>query len=230
MAISSSLRLKQPAGWFAAGREVAEALGLLPDGPFKLFMWICLNADRGLGAIRIELHTIARALNKTPAEVHAHLEDLLQTRIGQMTADGDIQIADRFWPYERTSICAPDQKFATYISQVKRAFLDRRCVRSCFTAADDKIAAELYHAGVPITDVEHAILLGSLRKYVALINNGRGTPITSLRYFSALFDEVKQDISQGYWIHVARRVKQVEQQWSGFETSATTTDEIKVTK
>jgi len=83
------------------------------------------------------------------------------------------------------------------INQLTRAFLERRCVRSTFSAADEKIAAGLFHSGLPIADAEHAILLGSLRKYMALINNGRGTPITSLRYFTALFDEVKQDISPG---------------------------------
>jgi hypothetical protein len=72
----SSLRLKQPTGWFAAGREVAEALSLLSDGAFKLFMWICLNADRGLGAIRIEPGEIARVLGKTEAEIRANLRDL----------------------------------------------------------------------------------------------------------------------------------------------------------
>jgi hypothetical protein len=55
-------RETQPTGWFAAGREVAQALSLLSDGAFKLFMWVCLNADRGLGAIRIEPGEIARVL------------------------------------------------------------------------------------------------------------------------------------------------------------------------
>ena len=80
-----------------------------------------------------------------------------------------------------------------------------------------------------ITDAEHAILLGWLRKYVALINHGRGTPITSLRYFTALFDEVKQDISPGYWVHVERRVRGADVKWGGFEVPGKS-DEIKVTK
>ena len=71
-----------------------------------------------------------------------------------------------------------------------------------------------------IGDAEHAILLGSLRKYVALINNGRGTPITSLRYFAALFDEVRQEVPPSYWAHVARRVRDAERQWGGFEDPA----------
>jgi hypothetical protein len=126
-------------------------------------------------------------LGKTEAEIRANLRDLFQAEIGQPTPDGAIQIADRYWPYERAPTSQPAEKLATYISQLKCTFLERRCVRSAFTAADEKIATELFRAGMAIADVEHAILLGSLRKYVALINNGRGSPITSLRYFTALF-------------------------------------------
>lgn len=217
---SAALRLKQPTGWFAAGKEVAQALTLLPDGAFKLFMWICLNADRGLGAIRVEPGEMARNMGKTETEIRANLRDLFQAEIGRPTADGAIQIADRYWPYERESDGQKPENLATYTNQLKRAFLERRCVRSTFSAADEKIAAGLFHSGLPIADAEHAILLGSLRKYMALINNGRGTPITSLRYFTALFDEVKQDISPGYWEYVARRVREAERQWPGFEVPA----------
>ena len=100
---------------------------------------------------------------------------------------------------------------------MKRAFLDLSCVQSAFTAADEKLAIEIYHASVSIADAEHAILLGSLRKYAAPINNDRSMPITSLCYFEALFDEVKQDVPPGYWAHVERRVRDAERRWSGFE-------------
>src|SRR5580700_3994325 len=225
----SRLRLKQLTGWFAAGWEVSHALSLLSDGAFKLFMWICLNADRGLGAIRVDPHEVARVLGKTEGEIRAHLQDLFQAEIVQPMADGAIQIADRYWPYERAPTDQQEEELATFISQLKRAFLERRCVQSAFTTADERIATELFHAGVSITDAEHAILLGSLRKYVALINSGRGTPITSLRYFAALFDEVKHEISRGYWVHVERRVRDAERQWGGFEALGKS-DEIKVTK
>jgi hypothetical protein len=226
----SQLRLKQPTGWFAAGTEVAQALGLLPDGAFKLFMWICLNADRSLGSIRVEPGEVAHVLGKTEAEIQANLRDLFLAEIGQPTADGTIQVSDRFWPYERSPTDRPEETPATYISRMKRVFLDRRCVQSAFTAADEKLAIELYQAGVSIADAEHAIMLGSLRKYVALINNGRGTPITSLRYFAALFEEVQQNVAPSYWAHVERRVQEAERQWGGFEVPAWNRDERRKTK
>jgi len=226
----SPLRLKQPTGWFAAGNEVAQALRLLSDSAFKLFMWICLNAGRGLGAIRVEPGKIARILGKTEAEIDANLRELFLEGIAQPAVDGTIQVADRFWPYQRPPTGGQAETLAAYISRMKRVFLDRRCVQSAFTAADEKLAMELYHAGVPITDAEHAILLGALRKYVALMNNGRGTAITSLHYFAALFDEVRQDVPPSYWAHVARRVREAERQWGGLEDPTKTTDEIRKTR
>lgn len=55
---TSRLILKQPTGWFAAGREVAQALALLSDGAFKLYIHLCLEADRPYGPIR---HRLDRA-------------------------------------------------------------------------------------------------------------------------------------------------------------------------
>jgi hypothetical protein len=217
----AQFRLKQATGWFAAGKEVAQALAILPDGAFKLFMWMCLNADRGLGIIRVEPGEMARSLGKTETEICANLRDLFQAEIACATANGAIQIADRYWPYDRVSDGQNSKKLVTYISQLKRAFLERRCVRSAFTAADEKIAVQLFHAGLPIADAENAILLGSLRKYIALLNNGEGTPITSLRYFATMFGEVKQDIPPSYWEYVRRKVRDAERQWSGFPVSAT---------
>jgi len=34
---AARLTLKQSTGWFAAGREVAQALAMLSDGAFKLY-------------------------------------------------------------------------------------------------------------------------------------------------------------------------------------------------
>ena len=217
----AQFRLKQTTGWFAAGKEVAQALAILPDGAFKLFMWMCLNADRGLGIIRVEPGEMARSLGKTETEICANLRDLFQAKIAWATANGAIQIADRYWPYDRGGDGQNSEKLVTYISQLKRAFLERRCVRSAFTAADEKIAAQLFHAGLPIADAENAILLGSLRKYIALLNNGEGAPITSLRYFATMFGEVKQDIPPSYWEYVRRKIRDAERQWSGFPVSAT---------
>jgi hypothetical protein len=39
------------------------------------------------------------------------------------------------------------------------------------------------------------ILLGSVRKYAAIVQTARGTPISGLHYFSSVLEEVQQEIS-----------------------------------
>lgn len=70
-------------------------------------------------------------------------------------------------------------------------------------------------------DVQRAILLGAVRKYATIVQNGRGTPISGLHYFSSLFEEVQQEISPQYWKYVAQKVKTFEQAWSGFNLQET---------
>ena len=57
-------KLKHPSGWFAAGWEVSRALGLLSDGAFRLFIYLCLNADRLMGIRRCVASSFAPADEK----------------------------------------------------------------------------------------------------------------------------------------------------------------------
>jgi len=211
----SRLHLKRTTGWFAAGQEVECALTLLSDATFKLFVWLCLHAERSRGALSITPPELAKVLDKTESEIHLALEELQRQGVGAL-GDGIIQISQRFWPYQRDCDTATSDQSRPYVEQVKRLFLQRRCVQSSFTAADEKLARSLYRRGVSLIQVERAILLGALRKYVTVLHNGRGTPITSLYYFTQLFDEAQQEISTHYWSYVAEKVKTFEQDWAGF--------------
>jgi len=204
-------QLKQPSGWFAAGREVHCALELLSDATFKLFVWLCLHAERGRGALSATPTELARALGKKESDMHLALEELERQGVCALRADGVIEIRDRFWPYQREHDCAASDESRRYVEEVKRRFLQRRCVHSSFTAADEKLALTLHHRGVSLLHVERAILLGALRKYAAVRQNGRGTPISSLYYFANLFEEVQQEISTQYWNYVAHKVSTFEQ-------------------
>lgn len=212
---SARMRLKCAAGWFAAGREVAEAMALLSDGAFKLFIWLCLHAERSRGALAPDPKVIARALGKTEAEITRGLSDLFQLEICRRMPDGWIEINDRFWPYERATPPLAAQGAGAYAAKVRELMLARLCVRSVFSAADHKLALQLYHRGIPLQVVERAIHLGCLRKYAALLNNNAGTPITSLHYFNLLFTEVAGlKISDEYWSYVAFKLRKLEQTWS----------------
>ena len=210
----AQLRLKRASGWFAAGREVAEALTLLCDASFKLFLWLCLHADRSRGALRVEPKEMAAALGKTGAETTAILDDLFLKGICRRTAAGWIEITDRFWPYERSATATAPANAAAYVAQVKQLMLERACVRTSFAAADQKLALQLHQRGVPLQRVERAIHLGCLRKYAALLNHQGGTPITSLHYFTLLLEEVERlAISEDYWGYVALKLEKLERRW-----------------
>ena len=220
MTSSTRLHLKQPTGWFAAGRGMQHALTLLSDAAFKLFVWLCLHAERSRGSLAASPSALANTLHKSETEIRAALDELFH--LGVCTATDDvIEIADRFWPYQRDANAGGTVDLALYIAQVKRCFLDRHCVRSTFTPADENLAAQLFREGVSVVEVERAILLGSLRKYIAWANHDRDTPITTLHYFTGLFAEVHHDVSPGYWSYVSRKLRAFEQPLSVLPQSKT---------
>jgi hypothetical protein len=210
MSAGTRFQLKQPTGWFAAGQEIACALQLLSDASFKLFVWICLHAERSRGTLAATSAELGRALGKKESDVNLALEELQRQGLCTLSPEG-IQIRDRFWPYRRQYDSPPSQDSRGYVEKVKGLFLERRCVQSSFTAADKKLALSLYRRGVFLIHVERAILLGALRKYAAVRHNGRGTAISSLHYFTNLFEEVQQEISTHYWTYIAHKVKTFEQ-------------------
>ena len=212
----SRLQLKCPKGWFAAGREVASALHLLSDPTFKLFIWLCLHVERSRGAVSATPAELARTLGKNEHEICLALEELERQGVCSLKVEGVIEIRDRFWPYQRPCEPAASDESRHYVEEVKRLFLQRRCVQSSFTAADEKLAVSLFCRGIPLLEVEHAILLGAARKYGAILQYGQGTPISSLHYFTDLFEEVRrQETSPGYWTYIAHKVTTFERTWVG---------------
>jgi hypothetical protein len=208
------MRLKHATGWFAAGREMAEAMGLLSDAAFKVFFWLCLHAERSSGRLLVEPLTIARSVRKTEAEIRAILDDLFQGEICRRVSGGFLEITERFWPYERAAPPLPAQDVWTYTAKVKELMQARACVRSSFSAADYKLAQELYQRQIPLQTVERAIHLGCLRKYATLLNHQGGPLITSLHYFTLLLEEVQRlDISDQYWSYISLKLRRLEHQW-----------------
>jgi hypothetical protein len=209
-------QLKHPTGWFAAGREVACALQMLSDAAFKLFVWLCLNAERSRGMVAATPTALARALGKKESDLEVALAELQRQGVCTLDAEGVIQISDRFWPYQRR--CDPSASDGShhYVEAVKSMFLKRRCVQSSFTAPDERLALSLYRRNVPLIHVEHAILLGAARKYAAWLQHQPVTPISSLHYFTDLFEEVQQELSAHYWTYIAHKVEAFERQWAGF--------------
>ena len=87
--------------------------------------------------------------------------------------------------------------------------------------AEERLAAGLFERKVPIDDIEHAVLLGCARKYVALINHQSNDTIVSFSYFQNVIEEVRElQMSAEYWRHLQMRVDRLEQQWAQMKAAA----------
>ena len=209
---------------FAAGREVEQALALLSDGAFKLYMHLCLEADRHTGRARIESAALARILRRDAASIETGLDELQHQGVCERQED-QVEICDRFWPYQKQVTVAAGPPEAEFLRQTRAAFLKPACVRSTFTAADEKLAHNLGRNGVTLEQLRRAIWLGCARKYVAMLNGQSRLPITSLAYFASLIEEVsQQQIPVSYWDHVRRRMEEMEKRWLQMANSVAVTN------
>ena len=216
---TAKLVLKQPTGWFAAGWEVAQALVLLSDGAFQLYVHLCLEADRHTGQAVIDPEGLARRLRKDTAFIAADLGELQGRGVCRRHQDR-VEIGDRFWPYQKQAAAAVGDPEAEFVRQARQAFLEPACVRSAFTAADEKLALSLYRRGVSLDQLRRAIWLGCARKYMTMRNGQTRQPITSLAYFASLTEEVTQpQIPASYWEHVRRKVQEMEKRWLPIRSS-----------
>ena len=213
------LILKQPTGWFAAGREFAQAMTMVSDGAFKLYVHVCLTANRHTGRLLTSRDDLARAVRQSPERVTAALAELEDRTVCAVARSDSsnlaLEISDRFWPYQKQPNRGCTRGAETeFVEKVRVLFLAPACVQARFSAADEKIAVELHRRGVQLEQMARAILLGSARKYVAMINAGVRAPITSLQYFADVIDEViRSPIPESYWEPLRAKVTRMEQRW-----------------
>jgi len=223
---TARLILKQPTGWFAAGREVAQALAVLSDGAFKLYIHLCLQADRHTARTGIELTELARALRRNPGLIEADLVELQRREVCERRGDR-VEICDRFWPYQKQIALATGNPQVEFVRQAREAFLKLACVRSAFTAADENLALNLCQRGVSLEQLCRAIWLGCARKYVAMLNGQTRLPITSLGYLASLIEAVNQpQIPENYWEHVRRKMEEMEKRWLQTRSSVSVTNAV----
>lgn len=214
MSAGPRLVLKQSTGWFAAGWTFAEAMSVLSDAAFKLFAWLCLNADRHTGRTRIGVAEIAQCLGRSAGEIETAREELAQR--GVCRVEGiEVEVADRYWPYEKQACRAGAEEYA---AQVRQLLSEPACVRCRFSAADERMARALYERGVTLAQLAHAIWLGCARKYTTLLSSqAAAPPIASLSYFAAVIEEVveqsKSNTSDAYRSYVRRKAAALEGEW-----------------
>jgi hypothetical protein len=211
------LRLKKSTGWFAAGQEVAAAMEILSDAAFKLYLYLCLHADRHTGQMVWEPAEAARMLQGGAEKVSPLLDELCRQEVCVQHEDVDrltVEICDRFWPYEKTPAIERGMNQASYVQQARQMLLRPACVRAGFSAADERLAVTLYRRGVTLLQLQRAIWLGCARKYTALLKGSTPMLVTSLYYFAAIVDEVAAtSVGDDYWKHVQSKAAQLERRW-----------------
>ena len=169
------MKLKDSTGWFAADRRMLQALHLLSDGAFKLFVYISLVADRSTGRLRLAQGELARAVHKSRGSIATYLDELSERGVCVITPaanqhqPGEIEISDAFWPYHKETPESIEE--SGFVREVRDRLLKYPIVRSSFGAADEKLARELFRNGVSLAQLERALLLGLSRKYVSSLNS-----------------------------------------------------------
>jgi hypothetical protein len=103
------------------------------------------------------------------------------------------------------------------VAQVRKLPTEAACVRRRFSAADEKLARDLYRRGVSLAQVEARHSARLRRKYATLLSNmAAAMPIASLSYFATIIEEVvtQPNTSDTYWAYVRRKAAALEREWA----------------
>jgi hypothetical protein len=175
---------------------------------------------RRTGRLKAGHRHLVKALGKSRRSVVTYLEELRRQGVCSTQAavnqhlGGQIEICDAFWPYEKAESSTRTDTLSGYIEQTRCLLRARRCVGNAFTPGDERLATALFERKVSIEQIEHAILLGCARKYVALLNHESGHVIVSFGYFQNVIEEAGElKMPPQYWRHLEIRVEKLEQQW-----------------
>jgi hypothetical protein len=215
------LRLKEDTGWFAAGNAFRKALAILSDGAFRLFAYLCLEADRRTGCCQATHKELATALAKSKRAIGTYVGELeaqgvclVKTGKNQF-AGTTFEILDAYWPYHRPANDPESVEEKSYIESVRECFRILGCTTGRFGAAETAAAKDLHRRGIPLGVVEEAMLMGAVRKYSSWFEGRAPEPIQSLAYFESLITEVREKpFPPGYSAYLRKKVRQFAQAWN----------------
>jgi hypothetical protein len=216
------LRLKPSTGWFAADDSFKRALVQLSDGAFKLFVLLCLEAQRPSGRLAFRQGELALKLGKSRRSVGTYLQQLEEKGICRVASGsnqydaGTLQISAPYWPYETDSSQSTESspEETAYLKAIEPFYTSRPCVRFSLSEANRSLARKWFLQSIDLSVVEQAILLGCGRKYVSWLNGQNGEPIGSLSYFAPILQEVlSQDLSPDYCHFNRQQVDRLQRRW-----------------
>ena len=193
---------------------------------------MCLRAERASGCLEFQRQDLARAVGKSRSTPGRCLRELAGKGVCELEAAASqhgvsrLRVRPRHWPCEVREEPARKRELAqregpgtageagAYVAEVRRLFRQPACVQGRFGKADERLAADWQRAGVALETVRRAILLGSVRKSVSLLDRAGGEPVRSLRYFAGLQEEVRtESFPPSYWRHVEFNLRRCERLW-----------------
>jgi len=214
------LSLKQTTGWFPAGDAFRKALSILSDGAFRIFSYLCLEAERRTGRFQATHKELALAMGKSKRSIGSSIAELeargiCNVRTGKnQFAHTTFEIADSYWPYHRTS-CTVSPEQETYVDAVRKRFLELGCGNAQFGAIEIAAARDLQRRGVSLAVVEDAMLLAASRKYMSWFEGNALEPIQSLDYFNDVIAEIQnKPFPPGYSAYLRKKVGEFADSWS----------------
>ncbi len=215
---TGQLRLKKSSNWFAAGEGFLKAMEILSDGTFKLFVFVCLKADRHSATYRSRIDQLAHALRKPPGVIESCLAEMEAKKVGSVVSNNPLvfRIEDEFWPYDNgPGHASSGQCAADYVAAVRQLFLDLGCTSGRFGTSEEAQAKSLEKRGVPLDIVRDAMMVAACRKYVSWLNNGYSEPISSIAYFESTIGELRRcPPPAGYRQYLPMELKRLTVHWS----------------
>jgi biotin operon repressor len=221
--IESRFCLKETSGWFAAGTSFRRALRTLSDGAFKLFAYLCLEADRRTGRFEAVQEELAKAIGKSRRIVGKYIDELKHKQIcivrsaRNQYARTCIEIRQEYWPYRQTRAAEPDHGNTRdpYVETIKNTFVALGCTIGKFSLRDAQLAQDFQRRGIPLLVVQDALTMGAARKYISCLNGGAPELIGSLAYFATLVPEMQQrPLPEDYREYLQQKVVQLAKTWA----------------
>jgi hypothetical protein len=103
-----------------------------------------------------------------------------------------------------------------YIAAVLMLYADLPDTPLRLSPQDQSLACRLHQQGVPLTIVESALLLGSLRRLIRPADAPPLSPVRSLAYYRPVIAELQQQpLPDGYLDYLRAKLRNVSQHGTG---------------
>src|SRR5512135_2091667 len=119
------MEIKRGFAWFPFPIRCHTAITDLSDGAFKLFVYLCLNADQQTAQLSFRQTVLARMLGKSRRSLAGYLNELQERQIcivqmgSNQHAGGRIQIQEAYWPYEMAPAATTDGSQDSYLQEIQ---------------------------------------------------------------------------------------------------------------